>query len=109
MKGKIVACYFIVAFSFVFLFGCAITGEAIAEIATQSEASVEIETPLVNPPKFEKLARHLYYDTDTMVVYLGFSVDHKAAYRGYCPYYAPNGLPYKYNKETKALEEIVNE
>lgn len=48
---------------------------------------------------------NLYYDKDTGIVYMknptyGFNFVYTA-------YYAPNGLPYKYNQETDMLEEIA--
>ena len=41
----------------------------------------------------------LYYDTTTDIVYI-------ISYHRQTAYYAPNGLPYKYNPETNELEEI---
>lgn len=41
----------------------------------------------------------LKYDTTTGIVYID-------GYYVFTPYYAPNGLPYKYNPETNELEEI---
>lgn len=47
---------------------------------------------------------YLYYDTSTNIVYFwdGYSTMPS-------PYYAPNGLPYKYNPSTNTLEEIKPE
>ena len=62
-----------------------------------------------------KIGNGLYYDSSTHIVYW---------WNGYLgedswsttrtdttpsPYYAPNGLPYKYNPETNTFEEINNE
>lgn len=44
----------------------------------------------------------LCYDETTRIVYIG------DVYR-LSAYYAPNGLPYKYNPETNMFEEINNE
>ena len=52
-----------------------------------------------NFAEFTLIGDNLYYDNATRIVYLD----------GYCtftPYYAPNGLPYKYNPETSTFEEI---
>lgn len=49
----------------------------------------------------------LVYDSMTRIVYI-----ENRTYNGYyiyTPYYAPNGLPYKYNIETNAFEEITNQ
>ena len=46
----------------------------------------------------------LSYDTFTGIVYIK-----NYTYHGnyvYTPYYAPNGLPYRYNPETNTFEEI---
>lgn len=54
---------------------------------------------------------YLYYDVNTNIVYFwngsmrGFS----QAVTTPSPYYAPNGLPYKYNPSTNTLEEITPE
>lgn len=48
----------------------------------------------------------LYYDQLTRIVYIKNNT-----YMGrdvYTPYYAPNGLPYRYNPETNTFEEIKN-
>lgn len=46
---------------------------------------------------------YLYYDATTNIVY--FWNGNIAP----SPYYAPNGLPYKYNPSTNTLEEITPE
>ena len=50
---------------------------------------------------------HLYYDKATRIVYFwnGYSYDQAAL----TPYYAPNGLPYRYNPGTNTFEEINSE
>lgn len=54
---------------------------------------------------FVEIADDLYYDSATRIIYF-------KCYTGYgyafVPYYAPNGLPYRYNAETNTFEEIVN-
>lgn len=50
---------------------------------------------------------YLYYDINTNIVYfwngnIGLSYSSTTP----SPYYAPNGLPYKYNPSTNTLEEI---
>lgn len=49
---------------------------------------------------------YLYYDSTTRIVYWwNGSTDYNAATTP-SPYYAPNGLPYRYNPETNSFEEI---
>lgn len=50
----------------------------------------------------------LYYDITTRIVYWwngNLSKDHHCSITP-SPYYAPNGLPYRYNPETNSFEEI---
>lgn len=58
----------------------------------------------------DRIDKNLYYDTVTGIVYFWNGIINN----GYSsttptPYYAPNGLPYKYNPETNRLYEIVFE
>ena len=62
-----------------------------------------------------KIGNGLYYDSTTRIVYWwnGMLKEDGASSTRYdttpSPYYAPNGLPYKYNPETNTFEEIKNE
>lgn len=49
----------------------------------------------------------LSYDEMTRIVYIR-NVTYGYYIYVYTPYYAPNGLPYKYNPETNTFEEINN-
>ena len=51
----------------------------------------------------------LYYDARTNIVYIwnGF-FDRYTTATSPSPYYASNGLPYKYDPDTKQLKEITN-
>lgn len=57
-----------------------------------------------------KIGDYLYYDSTTRIVYwwngclTRYRTDTAPS-----PYYAPNGLPYRYNPETNTFEEIVRE
>ena len=53
---------------------------------------------------FIDIGNDLVYDSATRIVYIEEHTYYN--YNTYCPYYAPNGLPYKYNAETNTLEEI---
>lgn len=55
-----------------------------------------------------RLGNYLYYDTTTRIVYWWnghLNGDYATTPN---PYYAPNGLPYRYNPETNTFEEIDN-
>lgn len=47
----------------------------------------------------------LSYDTMTRIVYMKSKAYGRNVFT-YTPYYAPNGLPYRYNPETNTFEEI---
>ena len=54
-----------------------------------------------------KIADGLYYDSTTRIVYWWNGRLSMADWSTtLSPYFAPNGLPYKYNPETNTLEEI---
>lgn len=53
---------------------------------------------------FAKISDNFVYDSATRIVY--FNNHTYCGYSVYVPYYAPNGLPYKYNPETNTFEEI---
>ncbi len=48
----------------------------------------------------------IYYDTRTGIVYFWNGYNYYNASTMPSPYYAPNGLPYKWNPVTEKLEEI---
>ena len=50
----------------------------------------------------------LWYDSTTRIVYQWNGILSASAYSSTTPtaYYAPNGLPYRYNPETNTFEEI---
>lgn len=57
-----------------------------------------------------KIGDQLYYDSTTRIVYWwngGLNMGYYSSTTP-SPYYAPNGLPYKYNPETNTFEEIPN-
>ena len=54
--------------------------------------------------EFIEIGNGLVYDGATRIVYIENYTYY--AHYVYTPYYAPNGLPYKYNPETNTFEEI---
>lgn len=54
--------------------------------------------------QFVDIGKDLIYDSSTRIVYFEFYT--YGGHYGRCPYYAPNGLPYRYNPETNMFEEI---
>ena len=82
------------------LVGC---GET-TTISVNVENSEELSSPTLGKDNLISIGNNLYYDSATRIVYLKNNTD-----GGLCvftAYYAPNGLPYKYNPETSTFEEI---
>lgn len=71
------------------------------------ENSEKLHSNMIGKNTLIEIGGGLYYDSATRIVYWwnGFlgAVD---ASTTPCPYYAPNGLPYRYNIETNTFEEI---
>lgn len=87
-------------FSSISLIGC-----------TKTELNVNIEGEITNIQSsgFVKICDDpisLSYDPMTRIVYIK-NVTY-GVQKVYTPYYAPNGLPYKYNPETNTFHEIEN-
>lgn len=85
---------------------------AISYYSTYASANTEFkknieesENQAIGLDAFKKIEDHLYYDVNTKIVYF-YNGPYAARPSLPTPYYAPNGLPYKYNPETNALEEI---
>lgn len=57
-----------------------------------------------------EIGKGLVYDSYTKIVYMEIWIPSYmySDTKTYCPYYAPNGLPFRYNTETNTLEEIQN-
>ena len=97
MKNKVVIIFMaLFLFFIVLLVGCAetTTVNIEGEVTTQSGKFVTISYYPIE----------LSYDTSTEIVYIK-----NYTYHGnyvYTPYYAPNGLPYRYNPEINTFEEI---
>ena len=79
---------------------CSFVGCSPVSVNMQNEENIHNAT--VGGSALRHLGENLYYDVATHIVYL------KDLYR-LSAYYAPNGLPYKYNPETNTFEEISHE
>ena len=53
-----------------------------------------------------EIGNGLYYDSTTRIVYWWNGIISGRSATTPSPYYAPNGLPYRYNPETNTFEEI---
>ena len=71
------------------------------------ENSDELSNGVFGESALVEIGDCLWYDSTTRIVYWwnGKMVGYTTATTP-TPYYAPNGLPYKYNPETNTFEEI---
>lgn len=91
-----------------FMFGLtACTGDT--HISVNAENSDQLSGGKFGWSAMVEIGDGLYYDSTTRIVYWwnGRMVSYSAMSPS--PYYAPNGLPYRYNPETNTFEEIEYE
>lgn len=99
MKRRVLAVLLSVIF-LPFVSGCDDT--ATVNISNDNETvSKEIGTNTL-----VQIGKNIYYDPMTKIVYFWNGVASGQYSTMPSPYYAPNGLPYKYNVETNTFEEI---
>lgn len=97
MKKKLLAGLIgcVLAFSLV---GCS---EAPLSVNVENEEVLNDTT--LGKSNLLEIGDNLFYDSATRIVYMRcYNVDGTS----YTAYYAPNGLPYRYNPETNTFEEI---
>ena len=70
------------------------------------ENSGELSGNILGKQSFVEIGGRLYYDSTTRIVYMVSGSNTGYESKTYCPYYAPNGLPYRYNPKTNTFEEI---
>lgn len=86
------------------LTGC---GESNVNVNVNVENSEELNNIVLGKDALIEIGSYLWYDQTTRIVYwwngvlTGCRRDITPS-----PYYAPNGLPYRYNPETNTFEEI---
>ena len=83
--------------------GCGSTTNVVIDVENKENLS----NVIIGKSALIKIGDGLYYDSTTRIVYWwngyleGIRYDTTPS-----PYYAPNGLPYKYNPEINTFEEI---
>ena len=93
------------------LFCCSLAGCGENTVFVNVEDKEDIHNTTLGKDSLIEIGNGLYYDSTTRIVYWWNGV---IEFGSNCsttpsPYYAPNGLPYKYNPETNTFEEIKNE
>lgn len=90
------------------LLSCSLTScgsETVVAVNIENEANLYNRT--FGEDALIEIGNGLYYDSVTRIVYWWNLYDCMSSkYSTPSPYYAPNGLPYKYNPETNTFEEI---
>ena len=113
MKKVILA--LIVCISMIFIFtGCSkempVNVENDNSINDNSINDNSISGSVLGKSALTKIGEGLWYDTTTRIVYWWngrlSNIFHPEESTTPSPYYASNGLPYRYNPETKSFEEI---
>ena len=88
------------------LLSCSFAGCGSNEVVVNIENEKSIHSTTFGKSALVYIGNDLYYDSATRIVYWwsgSLSWDYATSPS---PYYAPNGLPYKYNPETNTFEEI---
>lgn len=107
MKKRIIA--FVVCLSIFFTFsGCSDN----KSVNVNVEKDSTISNNVFGKSALIEIGDGLWYDTTTRIVYWWNRRLGETSWERYysdttpSPYYAPNGLPYRYNPETNTFEEI---
>lgn len=83
-----------------------LTGCGDETITINVENNETLNNNIIGSDALVKIGDYLYYDSTTNIVYFWNGILYGQYATAPSPYYAPNGLPYKYNPETNTLEEI---
>lgn len=78
-------------------------------ITVNVENQETLQNTVLGVDALVEIGNYLYYDSTTRVVYWwngSAGVSYSPSNTTPSPYYAPNGLPYRYNPETNTFEEI---
>lgn len=73
------------------------------------ENSSDLSGTMIGTDALIEIGSGLWYDSTTRIVYWWSGVIHTKSSTAPTPYYAPNGLPYRYNPESNTFEEIGDE
>jgi hypothetical protein len=98
------------------ILGCAVifamVGCAPADnsVHVNAENSDNLTNDRIGKSALIEIGDYLWYDSSTRIVYWYNGQLHSGYHcMAPSPYYAPNGLPYRYNPETNTFEEITRE
>lgn len=74
-------------------------------ISVNVENKEELNDVTLGKSNLLEIGNNLFYDSATGIIYMRCRNSYGDSYSAY---YAPNGLPYRYNSETNTFEEIEN-
>lgn len=89
---------------------CLLSGCGTTEtLKVNVESNSELNNTVLGDAALIYIGSKLYYDSTTRIVYW-WSGSFVGEFNSTTPspYFAPNGLPYRYNPETNTFEEINN-
>lgn len=86
------------------LFSYSLVGCGSNDVVVNVENEGNIHNAVFGESELIFIGNGLYYDSTTRIVYL--KMNSVGGFSYMTAYYAPNGLPYRYNPETNTFEEI---
>ena len=100
---KIKSLFIITTISLLF----SLTGCGESNVNVNVENKEELNNIVLGKDVLIEIGNYLYYDSSTRIVYWwNGKLNRLRDDTTPSPYYAPNGLPYRYNPETNTFEEI---
>lgn len=81
-------------------------GAEAGDVVVNVEGNGELSGTVFGKSALVEIGDGLYYDSATRIVYWWNGSFTSRVAIAPSPYYAPNGLPYRYNPETNTFEEI---
>lgn len=91
----------------VFTIVLSLAGCGSQSITVNVEDNSSLNSNTLGTNSFINITNDLVYDPATRIVYI-INYTYGLGTYVYTPYYAPNGLPYRYNSETNTFEKIEN-
>ena len=88
------------------LTGC---GETTTTLNVNVENSEDLNSTELGAQALTEIGNDLWFDSATGIVYMAHGTNSAYESKTFCPYYAPNGLPYKYDPDSKTFEEIKSD
>ena len=95
--------------SCVLVFSLTSCGETTTTLNVNVKNSKDLISTELGSQALTEIGSGLWYDAATRIVYMAQGQNSAYESKTFCPYYAPNGLPYKYDPDSKTFEEIKSD